>query len=72
MTFTPGGPNEETTQLRVLRDSILELNETYTLALQLTPASVAAGAQLGLKNQAKVTIINDDGKITMLFSKLID
>ena len=62
VTFTPGGPNEITTQLSVRDDRTLELNETFTLRLALPPASITAGGQLGLKNAAEVTIINDDCK----------
>ena len=64
MTFTPGGPTEVTTQLRVLNDDRLEFDETFPLILQLTPAAVTAGGQLGLRREAEVTIINDDSKNT--------
>ena len=63
--FTPGGPDEITVQLRVRPDRILEFNETFPLALRLLPASVTAGGQVGLRNRAEVTIINDDCKNTI-------
>ena len=66
VTFTSGGPNEVTTQLKVWRDQILELNKTHTLRLQLSSASAASGIQLGLKNVTQVTVIDDDCK-TKLF-----
>lgn len=62
VTFTPGGPNRITTQLRVLNDQTLEFDEMFLLKLSLPSASVTAGGQLGLKNTAEVTIINDDCK----------
>ena len=61
--FTPEGPNEQTVQLSVVEDELLELNETYLLRLDLPEASITAGAQIGRNNQARVTIINDDSKI---------
>ena len=64
ITFTPGGPDEMTIQLRVRADQNLELNETFTLRLSLPSASIAAGGQLGLREAAEVTIINDDCKTT--------
>ena len=63
VTFTPGGPNEHTIQLSVDKDELLELNETYLLALHLSDESIDAGAQVGAINQTRVTIINDDSKI---------
>lgn len=64
IVFTPGGPNEETVQLSVDADQLLEFNETYLLRLQLPDASIAVGAQIGKRNEARVTIINDDSKIS--------
>ena len=63
VVFTAGGPDEQTIQLSVDEDDFLELNETYLLELNLTVASIAAGARIGAINQARVTIINDDSKI---------
>ena len=65
VTFTPGGPTEVTTQLRVLNDDRLQFDETFPLILQLTPVAVTAGGQLGLRREAEVTIINDDSKNSM-------
>ena len=62
VTFTPGGPDEVMIQLSVLRDTVLEANETYTLLLALTSLSQMAGINIGRKHQAQVTIINDDSK----------
>ena len=64
--FAPGGPNEQTVQLSVVEDELLELNETYLLRLDLPEASIVAGAQIGKNNQARVIIINDDSKIVIL------
>ena len=68
VTFISGGSNEVTTQLKVWRDQMLELNETYTLRLQLSSASAASGVHLGLKNVTQVTVINDDCKTKMFFN----
>ena len=62
ITFTPGGPDEITTQLQVEDDSTLEANETLLLTLSLTPAAVERGVRIGTRNESRVTIINDDGK----------
>ena len=70
ITFTPGGPDEMTIRLRVRPDQVLELNETFTLRLSLPPSSITAGGQLGLRDAAEVTIINDDCKT--LFIKVAD
>lgn len=72
VTFIPNGPNEITIQLRVREDRILELNETFTLRLALPPASITAGGQLGFKNAAEVTIINDDCKTGICESDKLD
>ena len=60
VSFNPGDADEKAVQIAVIPDVIFEVNETYTLRLEL---SNAAGAQIGEKNQAQVVIINDDGKI---------
>ena len=60
VTFTSGGPNEVTAQLKVWRDQILEFNKTYMLRLQLSSVSAAAGVQLGPNNVTQVTVIDDD------------
>lgn len=65
VTFTPGGPMEQTVQLSVDKDQLLELNETYLLRLHLTNASITAGARIGTNNQTRVTIINDDSKFIL-------
>ena len=63
--FTPGGPNEITTQLRVQSDDRLEDDETVPLMLELSSAAVTTGGQIGLRSEAVLTILNDDGKTTM-------
>ena len=50
-----------------MNDDRLEFDEIVPLTLQLTPAAVTAGGQLGLRREAEVTIINDDSKIAMCF-----
>ena len=65
VTFTPGGPDEITTQLRVLNDDRLEFDETVILTLRLSSAAITAGGQLGLRSQAELIILNDDSKTTM-------
>ena len=72
VTFIPGGPTEVTTQLRILNDDRLEFDETFPIILQLTPAAITAGGQLGLRREAEVTIINDDSKISMCFLSCIN
>ena len=67
MTFTPGGPTEATTQLRVSNDDRLEVDETFPLILELSAAAITAGGHLGLRREAEVTIIDDDSKIAMCF-----
>lgn len=67
VTFTPGGPDEMTIQLRVLPDGNLEFNETFMLGLQLIGGVMT---QVGPRNRAEVTIINDDCKITLFMKKL--
>ena len=64
VTFTPGGPNEQTVPLSVDEDQFLELNETYLLRLHLPDTSINAGAKIGTIDKAQVTIINDDSKIS--------
>ena len=61
--FSPGDPDEKTVRLSVRNDNTLEANETYFLQLDLSDAARSAGARLGPRNRAEVTIINDDGKI---------
>ena len=63
MTFVSGGPDEITLQLRVNNDSTFENNETILLTFLLTPTAIDSGAQIGIKNESRVTIINDDSKL---------
>ena len=60
--FTPGGPDEIMAQLQVEDDTTLEANEILLLTLSPTPAANASGARIGARNEARVTIINDDSK----------
>ena len=60
--FTPGGPDEITTQLQVQDDTTLEANEILLLTLSPTPTATRRGARIGARNEARVTIINDDSK----------
>ena len=60
--FTPGGPDEITTQLQVQDDTTLEANEILLLTLLPTHAANASGARIGVRSEARVTIINDDSK----------
>ena len=64
--FSPGDPDEKVVQIAVIPDTILEMNETYSLRLELSDVANRSGAQIGEKNQTQVTIINDDSKITEL------
>ena len=64
MTFVPGGPDRIAIPLRVREDSNFENNETFLLTfLPLTPAAIDSGARIGVRNESRVTIINDDSKI---------
>lgn len=60
--FTPGGPDEMTIQLQVNDDTTLEADEILLLSLSLAPAAMESGGRLGPRNEARVTIVNDDSK----------
>lgn len=62
MIFTPGGPDEMTIQLQVNDDTTLEADEILLLSLSLAPAAMESGGRLGPRNEARVTIVNDDSK----------
>ena len=64
VSFNPGDPDENVVQIAVIPDTIFEVNETYSLRLKLSEAANKSGVQIGERNQAQVTIINDDSKIT--------
>ena len=61
--FVPGSPDEITVQLEVVEDTRFENNETILLMFLLSPSATDCGAQIGTRNESRVTIINDDGKI---------
>jgi len=62
--FSPGDPDEKVVQITVISDTVLEVNETYSLRLELSEVANRSGAQIGERSQAQVTIINDDSKRT--------
>jgi len=64
--FSPKDPDKKVVQIDVIPDTILEVNETYSLRLELSDVANRSGVQIGKRNQAQVTIINDDSKITEL------
>jgi len=61
VTFRPGDPDEMTVELTVRDDNILERDEIFFINLQL--ASTDTGGQLGARNSAVGTVINDDSKL---------
>ena len=62
--LTPGGPDEISIQLRIRADAVFERNETLLLIfLPLTVAAIEFGVRIGIRNESRLTIINDDSKI---------
>lgn len=49
--------------MEVIEDRILERNETFLLTLSLTPAARDASAYVGVRNESRITVINDDSKL---------
>ena len=52
--------------MEVMEDRILERDETFLLTVSLTPAARNSGAYIGVRNESRVTIINDDSKLSKL------
>ena len=62
--LTPGGPDEISIQLRIRADAVFERNKTLLLIfLPLTVAAIEFGVHIGIRNESRLTIINDDSKI---------
>ena len=49
--------------MEVQNDTRFENNETFLLMFLLSPTATDCGARIGTRNESRVTIINDDGKI---------
>ena len=49
--------------MEVMEGRILERDETFLLTLSLTPAARNSGAYIGVRNESRITIINDDSKL---------
>ena len=49
--------------MEVMEDRILERDETFLLTISLTPAARNSGAYIGVRNESRVTVINDDSKL---------
>ena len=60
VTF-PAGVNVITFNVPIISDNIAELAESFTLTLEIPPASAAMGVIKGSPNTATVNIMNDGG-----------